>query len=109
MWAVSMLVFFFFKQKTAYEISTRDWSSDVCSSDLLVGRGGRVVHDRVVGGGVVDRRGRRGVVRSEERRGGKEGRSRWSPHHLKKKCIRSCNDFSICPGRLRWAALPCEC
>src|ERR1043165_10163238 len=26
--------FFFFKQKTAYEISPRDWSSDVCSSDL---------------------------------------------------------------------------
>src|SRR5216110_1583987 len=26
--------FFFFKQKTAYEISSRDWSSDVCSSDL---------------------------------------------------------------------------
>src|ERR1044071_10070653 len=25
---------FVFKQKTAYEISTRDWSSDVCSSDL---------------------------------------------------------------------------
>src|ERR1044071_7798595 len=28
------MFFFFFKQKTAYEISTRDWSSDVCSSDL---------------------------------------------------------------------------
>ena len=27
-------VFFFFKQKTAYEIVSRDWSSDVCSSDL---------------------------------------------------------------------------
>src|SRR5213594_4855741 len=27
-------VLFFFKQKTAYEISVRDWSSDVCSSDL---------------------------------------------------------------------------
>ena len=27
--------FFFFKQKTAYEISSRDWSSDVCSSDLI--------------------------------------------------------------------------
>src|SRR5213075_1531732 len=27
--------FFFFKQKTAYEITRRDWSSDVCSSDLL--------------------------------------------------------------------------
>ena len=28
--------FFFFKQKTAYEILTCDWSSDVCSSDLDV-------------------------------------------------------------------------
>src|SRR5881227_4484039 len=27
-------LFFFFKQKTAYEITVRDWSSDVCSSDL---------------------------------------------------------------------------
>src|SRR5213075_1037631 len=27
--------FFFFKQKTAYEITRRDWSSDVCSSDLF--------------------------------------------------------------------------
>ena len=27
-------LFFFFKQKTAYEIGTGDWSSDVCSSDL---------------------------------------------------------------------------
>src|SRR6184192_639841 len=37
------LFFFFFKQKTAYELSIGDWSSDVCSSDLqelrlLVGR-----------------------------------------------------------------------
>ena len=29
--------FFFFKQKTAYEIYQCDWSSDVCSSDLSVG------------------------------------------------------------------------
>src|SRR3546814_2920713 len=29
-------VFFFFKQKTAYEMRISDWSSDVCSSDLLV-------------------------------------------------------------------------
>ena len=28
------ILFFFFKQKTAYEIVSRDWSSDVCSSDL---------------------------------------------------------------------------
>ena len=29
-------VVFFFKQKTAYEMCGRDWSSDVCSSDLCV-------------------------------------------------------------------------
>src|SRR3546814_2813741 len=30
-----MLCVFFFKQKTAYEMRISDWSSDVCSSDLL--------------------------------------------------------------------------
>src|SRR3546814_1035723 len=30
-------MFFFFKQKTAYEMSISDWSSDVCSSDLIGG------------------------------------------------------------------------
>src|SRR3546814_18880412 len=30
--------FFFFKQKTAYEMRISDWSSDVCSSDLLLER-----------------------------------------------------------------------
>src|SRR3546814_9229671 len=29
-----LFVFFFFKQKTAYEMRISDWSSDVCSSDL---------------------------------------------------------------------------
>src|SRR3546814_2386879 len=29
---------FFFKQKTAYEMRISDWSSDVCSSDLMDGR-----------------------------------------------------------------------
>src|SRR3546814_2522443 len=33
---VSVVFFFFFKQKTAYEMRISDWSSDVCSSDLLV-------------------------------------------------------------------------
>src|SRR3546814_10361099 len=32
---VSSLCFFFFKQKTAYEMRISDWSSDVCSSDLM--------------------------------------------------------------------------
>src|SRR3546814_17409970 len=31
----SVFLFFFFKQKTAYEMRISDWSSDVCSSDLL--------------------------------------------------------------------------
>src|SRR3546814_14383596 len=31
-----MCTFFFFKQKTAYEMRISDWSSDVCSSDLPV-------------------------------------------------------------------------
>src|SRR3546814_4620932 len=31
-----LLFFFFFKQKTAYEMRISDWSSDVCSSDLEV-------------------------------------------------------------------------
>src|SRR3546814_5635088 len=33
----SLLFFFFFKQKTAYEMRISDWSSDVCSSDLVLG------------------------------------------------------------------------
>src|SRR3546814_5367714 len=43
---------FFFKQKTAYEMRIRDWSSDVCSSDLLLLD---IVHE-------AGRRGRRGDV-----------------------------------------------
>src|SRR3546814_4015085 len=31
---MSVFLFFFFKQKTAYEMRISDWSSDVCSSDL---------------------------------------------------------------------------
>src|SRR3546814_9947101 len=37
------VVFFFFKQETAYEMRISDWSSDVCSSDLSGNCGG---HDR---------------------------------------------------------------
>src|SRR3546814_531175 len=40
-----VLFFFFFKQKTAYEMRISDWSSDVCSSDLMV--------DAPVSGGIA--------------------------------------------------------
>src|SRR3546814_2808071 len=36
--SVVLCLFFFFKQKTAYEMRISDWSSDVCSSDLLGSR-----------------------------------------------------------------------
>src|SRR3546814_7910857 len=102
--------FFFVKQKTAYEMRISDWSSDVCSSDLLhrLGGGERVragtlehAHDH---GGLAREIGVRGIIvgaefdarhigdadlRSEERRVGKECvstcRSRWSPDHEKKQ------------------------
>src|SRR3546814_5833062 len=102
-----MLCFFFFKQKTAYDMRISDWSSDVCSSDLRDGlddAGERVVRPRrEVGERVATplRQIERAIVedaaeeparvtrchqpRSEERRVGKECvstcRSRWSPYH----------------------------
>src|SRR3546814_4315648 len=55
-------VFFFFKQKTAYEMRISDWSSDVCSSDLVRHR----AHARLRAGA---RRGAGpGRVRSEAHR-----------------------------------------
>src|SRR5205809_7203575 len=72
-------VFFFFSSRRRHTRCSRDWSSDVCSSDLLGRRRGRLeVAPWRRGGG-----GRRN--RSEERRVGKECRSRRAPHHQKKK------------------------
>src|SRR3546814_550441 len=52
---------FFFKQKTAYELRICDWSSDVCSSDLLTGQ--RELDDRHRRGVVVEDQRRRGAGR----------------------------------------------
>src|SRR3546814_6513777 len=98
-----LMCFFFFKQKTAYEVRISDWSSDVCFPicldrhalaglglpgldeglvDVLVELARRVVGDvqqRAVG------KGRAGGQRSAERRVGNECvstcRSRWSPYN----------------------------
>src|SRR3546814_2156156 len=94
---VYVFIFVFFKQKTAYEMRISDWSSDVCSSDLIAGLPAVAVLvflARAAGAGGVARGvlpGRRivrvdgGVARSEERRVGKECvstcRSRWSQDH----------------------------
>jgi len=68
---------FFFKRKTAYEIGTGDWSSDVCSSDL---RQGEVRNARPVGGhgGIHPHRlraGHRGAPRNLRARGRDAGHS----------------------------------
>ena len=69
---------FFFKQKTAYEMRMGDWSSDVCSSDLTAALP-VVTHYKLYEAALhkifSDN------FRSEERRVGKECRSRWSPYH----------------------------
>src|SRR3546814_2344066 len=41
------MFFFFFKQKTAYEMRISDWSSDVCSSDLFCARHPEIFHYEV--------------------------------------------------------------
>src|SRR3546814_3206377 len=91
------VLFFFFKQKTAYELRISDWSSDVCSSDLQsnllpIEEGSAVLveGEGIVGPAIpqilhdIDELARP-FVRSEERRVGKECvstcRSRWSPYH----------------------------
>src|SRR3546814_12601813 len=57
--------FFFFKQKTAYEMRISDWSSDACSSDLRegphpLGRAARAARCAQADRGLHDRRQRRG-------------------------------------------------
>src|SRR3546814_7230582 len=81
-------LFFFFKQKTAYEMRISDWSSDVCSSDLSYCPPKKPLQcsspSTCTG---CDRQSARlsRNRRSEERRVGKECvstcRSRWSPYH----------------------------
>src|SRR3546814_17808821 len=96
--------FFFFKQKTAYEMRISDWSSDVCSSDLVecpdaalhpqataLRPAGRARRQHCLFPADPHHAGR--PARSEERRVGKECvstcRSRWSPYHYKKKTNRT--------------------
>src|SRR3546814_16776136 len=94
-----MLFFFFFKQKTAYELRISDWSSDVCSSDLRCrkrGAGKQEAHsllqpqflrDALYTARKCDHADLRFGKRSEERRVGKECvstcRYRWSPYPYK--------------------------
>src|SRR3712207_9486563 len=87
---------FFFSSRRRHTRYWRDWSSDVCSSDLGTSWAGTfkdgakidegtyllVSGQRLADGSVL---ARNTIFRSEERRVGKECRSRWSPYHYKKK------------------------
>src|SRR3712207_7700924 len=97
------MCFFFFSSRRRHTRYWRDWSSDVCSSDLVADRSIQELTrdlaffdaDAVIATG--QRTGNTAtieeieeigsathlplLVRSEERRVGKECRSRWSPYH----------------------------
>src|SRR5256886_6406443 len=95
--------FFFFSSRRRHTRFDCDWSSDVCSSDLFgistpdhARAAAELVDGIVVGSRAVEAaeggpaelarfvgslRGALDAVRSEERRVGKECRSRWSPYH----------------------------
>src|SRR5260370_21090268 len=88
--------YFFFSSRRRHTRFKCDWSSDVCSSDLARSawrswlpkrvRNARLTglprseNNPIAAGNATAR-----CARSEERRGGEEWRSRWSPDHLKKK------------------------
>src|SRR5438045_8627583 len=88
-------VFFFFSSRRRHTRCLSDWSSDVCSSDLFT-----LVDTPILTAAIGERSGlfgteyfdegtaflaQTGQLRSEERRVGKEWRSRWSQEHKKKK------------------------
>src|SRR2546430_8509597 len=97
------LLFFFFSSRRRHTRFDCDWSSDVCSSDLLSPRRSAVVRipdtSEPASGSVRQNEASSGacvsrprysrlisseppsITRSEERRVGKECRSRWSPYH----------------------------
>src|SRR2546430_11562823 len=101
-YASHRLSFFFFSSRRRHTRFDCDWSSDVCSSDLVPeirfskwhGRELRIRADRAGTHKFFEPRDARGLnnvqthhgvlieeTRSEERRVGKECRSRWSPYH----------------------------
>src|SRR5207302_6753081 len=99
---ILVFVFFFFSSRRRHTRFSRDWSSDVCSSDLgylgAVGsaawrrqsRSRRDARGHRQGGRqrrALCRNGQGQEIRSEERRVGKEGRTRWSPENEKKNKI----------------------
>src|SRR5438876_12360229 len=93
-----VILFFFFSSRRRHTRWTGDWSSDVCSSDLLcetrrVGacRARRRCPWWLCSCGARSRSARPSITRSEERRVGKECKYRgWLDHEKKKKSAERC-------------------
>src|SRR2546426_2452904 len=90
-WRVGLSSFFFFSSRRRHTRLQGDWSSDVCSSDLKSRRSSALLglsreqkpRNRLTTGSKTARLATWSPreSRSEERRVGKECRSRWSPYH----------------------------
>src|SRR2546422_3450170 len=104
-WPLWRCVFFFFSSRRRHTRCSRDWSSDVCSSDLgpecpaaipespldilaqqivatcATNHAARPPHSRAELEFIPETSQVDEIDRSEERRVGKECRSRWSPYH----------------------------
>src|SRR5690625_7917423 len=92
---MSCFFFFFFSSRRRHTRWPRDWSSDVCSSDLppiniaappeCIAAAASSLRPPISHGGARMYASRWKDKRSEERRVGKEWRSRGTPEHQKKK------------------------
>src|SRR5438105_15901916 len=107
---------FFFSSRRRHTRSTRDWSSDVCSSDLesesfsplALGFSMTIdykKHELTIGRHLPPEPTDFELpLRSEERRVGKECRSRWSPYHQKKKTAVCCHMSTYSQSRVKTLA-----
>src|SRR3546814_15716724 len=65
---IYLCIFFFFKQKTAYEMRISDWSSDVCSSDLPLAKPRNARHRHGIADCLVARSIRGGLAAVRDQR-----------------------------------------
>src|SRR3546814_2167964 len=106
-----MFFVFFFKQKTAYEMRISDWSSDMCSSDLLRFKRRRMPArelDRATGDAGRQRRGTEGMTLPRTH-GWPQGHWNWPipvthKHGLRRSAERRVGKEVASTCRSRWSA-----